>query len=298
MQHYSMGGIKVDETGQSPHLKGLFSCGEAACWDLHGFNRLGGNSVAETVVSGMIIGDYVSKYCFNHNLKFDTKLAANFMQEFDEEQDKILANVCDLIHKPNELSIYDIRDKMRKIVMDKVGIFRTKKALQEAFDELKYLHEQSEGVYIRTGSKSANPGLIDTLRVKKMLKLALCITKGALMRTESRGAHTREDFPKRDDANWLKRTITSWKNLSDTEPTVEYEDINIMEMELPPGFRGYGKKGNIIEHKDSQIRLDIIEATKKANPTFDRFEMQHILMPYTLPKKYQAKNERVGIEYE
>ncbi|RLA78580.1 MAG: fumarate reductase flavoprotein subunit, partial [Epsilonproteobacteria bacterium] len=91
MQHYSMGGIKVDETGQSPHLKGLFSCGEAACWDLHGFNRLGGNSVAETVVSGMIIGDYVSKYCHNHDLKFDTKLAHDFMQEFDEEQDKILA---------------------------------------------------------------------------------------------------------------------------------------------------------------------------------------------------------------
>ena len=298
MQHYSMGGIKVDETGQSPHLKGLFSCGEAACWDLHGFNRLGGNSVAETVVSGMIIGEYVINYCKNHNLKFDTKLANDFMKEFDEEQDKILAKVCDLIHKQNELSIYDIRDKMKKVVMDKVGIFRTQKDLEEAFDELKRLQQQSEGVYIRTGSKSANPGLIDTLRVKKMLKLALCITKGAMLRTESRGAHTREDFPKRDDKNWLKRTLTSWKNPSDEEPTVEYEDINIMDMELPPGFRGYGKKGNIIENENSQIRLDEVEKLKRENQTLDRFEIQNLLMPYTLPKKYKEKNERVGIGYE
>ncbi|MCK5111143.1 MAG: fumarate reductase flavoprotein subunit [Arcobacteraceae bacterium] len=298
MQHYSMGGIKVDETGHSPHLKGLFSCGEAACWDLHGFNRLGGNSVAETVVSGMIIGEYVQKYCRNHNLLFDTKLALDFMKEFDEEQDIILANVCDLIHKPNELSIYEIRDKMRKVMMDKVGIFRTGDDLQEAFDELKELLKQSDGVYIRTGAKSANPGLIDTLRVKKMLKLALCITKGALLRTESRGAHTREDFPKRDDKNWLKRTLTSWDKTCQDEPKVEYEDIDIMSMELPPGFRGYGKKGNIIEHENSQKRLNTVNAIKEANFACDRFEVQEIIMPFELPKKYKEKNERVGIGYE
>ncbi len=298
MQHYSMGGIKVDHTGQSPHLKGLFSCGEAACWDLHGFNRLGGNSVAETVVSGMIIGEYVNEFCQNYDVSFDTKLAKEFMQQFDREQDLILSNICDLVHKPNELSIYDIRDKMRKIMMDKVGIFRTGKELQEALDELKVLYKQSEGVYIRTGSKSANPGLIDTLRVKKMLKLALCITKGALLRTESRGAHTREDFPKRDDANWLKRTLTYWKNAEDLEPEVEYEELDIMSMELPPGFRGYGKKGNIIEHEDSAKRLEQIEELKAKYPDMDRFELQSRLMPVELPKIYSEKNERVGVGYE
>lgn len=298
MQHYSMGGIKVDETGQSPHLKGLFSCGESACWDLHGFNRLGGNSVAETVVSGMIIGEYVSKYCFNTNFEFDTKLAEAFMKEFDEEQDRILANVCDVNNNYNDKSIYDIRDRMRKIVMDKVGIFRTKDELQSAFDELQELLKLSDGVFLRTGTKSANPGLIDTLRVKKMLKLALCITKGALLREESRGAHTREDFPKRDDKNWLKRTITYWANETDIEPTVEYEDISIMDMELPPGFRGYGKKGNIIEHEDSQKRLDEVNTFKENNPNLDRYEIQNALMPYELPSQYEEKNERVGIGYE
>ena len=65
MQHYSMGGIKTKPTGESPTLAGLFSAGEAACWDMHGFNRLGGNSVSETVVAGMIVGDYFAEYCSN-----------------------------------------------------------------------------------------------------------------------------------------------------------------------------------------------------------------------------------------
>ena len=62
-QHYTMGGVRTDHTGESPTLKGLFAAGEAACWDMHGFNRLGGNSVAETVVAGMIVGDFIADFC-------------------------------------------------------------------------------------------------------------------------------------------------------------------------------------------------------------------------------------------
>ncbi len=298
MQHYSMGGIKVDHTGQSPHLKGLFSCGEAACWDLHGFNRLGGNSVAETVVSGMIVGEYVSRFCHTNNLEFDTKLANDFMKDFDAQQDQILAKICSLDNKFNDQSIYDIRDKMRKIMMDKVGIFRTGKELKEAVDELKELLVLSEGVTVRSKRKSANPELIDILRVKKMLKLALCIAKGAYYREESRGAHTREDFPKRDDAVWLKRTLTYWKDIDSSEPEIEYEELDITDMELPPGFRGYGKKGNIIENEATQKRVDEIEKIKADNQNRDRFELQNMIMPFELPEKYQDKNERVGVSYE
>ena len=111
----------------------------------------------------------------------------DFMKEFDSDQDKILARVCDVNQRFNDNSIYDIRDRMKKIVMDKVGIFRTKTELQEAFDELQELLVKSDGVFIRTGTKSANPGLIDTLRVKKMLKLALCI------RRKCRISHMRAD---------------------------------------------------------------------------------------------------------
>jgi len=299
MQHYSMGGIKVDYTGQSPHLKGLFACGEAACWDLHGFNRLGGNSVAETVVSGMIIGEYVSEYCKNHTLQFDTKVAQKFMQEFDELQDKILCNLCTPEEKTEGYhNIYDIRDKMKKIMMDKVGIFRNGPDLQEAVSELKELLKQSEQVSVRSKTKSANPELIDVLRTRKMLKLALCAAKGALLRTESRGAHTREDYSKRDDLNWLKRTLTYWNNQDDLEPTIEYENIDIESMEIAPGFRGYGKKGNIIENPLSKQRDEQIQKIKEENKDKDRFSIQKMIMPFELPKIYQNKNQRVGIDYE
>ena len=104
----------------------------------------------------MIIGEYVSQHCFNTNIEFDTKIASDFMKAFDEEQDRILRNVCDITVKQNDKSIYDIRDKMKKIMMDKVGIFRTGSELQSAYEELQELLKQSDGVYIRTNTKSAN----------------------------------------------------------------------------------------------------------------------------------------------
>lgn len=296
MQHYSMGGVRTNHTGESPHLKGLFSCGEAACWDMHGFNRLGGNSVAETVVAGMIIGEYVSDFCDTHEIELNTKLAHEAIKAFDEEQEKILCNYC--LHTKDYVSIYDIRDKMRKIMMDKVGIFRNGKDLEEAVEELKKLYELSKSASVRSKHKSANPELLDVYRTKKMLKLALCAAKGALLRTESRGAHTREDYSKRDDKNWMKRTLTFWKNPDDIEPTVEYEELDIMSMEIAPGFRGYGKKGNIIENDLSKKREEEIEKVKKSMPNANRHEVQNSLMPYELPKKYQNKNERVGVGYE
>jgi fumarate reductase flavoprotein subunit len=298
-QHYSMGGIKVDHTGQSPHMKGLFSCGEAACWDLHGFNRLGGNSVAEAVVSGMIIGEYVSDFIKDHEGVFDTNLATKAMEEFDAEQDKILCNFCTPAMDSSDYhNIYVIRDKMRKIMMDKVGIFRKEEDLKEAVEELKELIKMSEKASVRSKEKSANPELIDVLRVKKMLKIAICVAKGALQRTESRGAHTREDYPKRDDEKWLNRTLTYWSDDSDIEPTIEYENLDISQMEIPPGFRGYGKKGNIIEHPETAKRLEEVEKIKEENKNLDRHELQKLLMSYDLPEIYNKKNQRVGVDYE
>ena len=78
MQHYSMGGIRTKPTGESQNLNGLFACGEAACWDMHGFNRLGGNSVSETVVAGMIIGNYFADYCLANDVTIPTSTVQNF----------------------------------------------------------------------------------------------------------------------------------------------------------------------------------------------------------------------------
>ena len=269
MQHYSMGGIKTKPTGESPTLAGLFSAGEAACWDMHGFNRLGGNSVSETVVAGMIVGDYFADYCASHEIEINTADIEKFVKK---QEDYLLS----LVNKEGKFNVFDIKNKMKEVMWEHVAIFRTGKGLELAVKELE-----------------------EAYRVPKMLKLALCIAKGALDRTESRGAHCREDYPKRDDLNWLNRTLTSWKE-GDTMPTITYEPLDIMKMEMPPAFRGYGAKGNIIEHPNSAIRqkeVDEIREKMQAEGK-SRQEIQEALMHYDLQPKYKAPNERAGIGNE
>ncbi|OGW50326.1 MAG: hypothetical protein A2078_06740 [Nitrospirae bacterium GWC2_57_9] len=127
---------------------------------------------------------------------------------------------------------------MEQVLQDKVYIFRNGKDLESAVSTLQELYKRSLKIGLRTQGKAVSPELATALKMPGMLKLALCIAYGASQRTESRGSHFREDFPKRDDANWLKRTLAYWKQ-GDTLPTLKYEDVKITE--LPPGDRGYGE---------------------------------------------------------
>jgi len=128
---------------------------------------------------------------------------------------------------------------MGEILWDKVGIFRNGKDLQEAVDELRELYKRSQNIKLKSGGMGASPELGQALRLPGMIRLAICISYGAVTRTESRGAHYREDYPKRDDANWLKRTLSYWSDLNADLPVLKYEDPVITE--LPPGERGYGE---------------------------------------------------------
>ncbi|EJF07175.1 fumarate reductase/succinate dehydrogenase, flavoprotein subunit FrdA [Thiovulum sp. ES] len=294
MQHYSMGGVKTNYKGESPTLKGLFAVGEAANWDMHGFNRLGGNSVAETVVSGMIVGEYVADFCESNKLEIDTDHIEETIRDFDRQIDEILANP---VPKDGELDNYKIRTEMRKIMMEKVGIFRNGEDMQKGYDELVELYKTLLKTGIENKSKSANPELRVAYRMRKMMKLAIVATKGALDRKESRGAHSRTDFTKRDDANWLKRTLANWEKDS-FEPAISYEDLDIMSMEIPPGFRGYGVKGNTIENSVTAEREEQIKKIREANPEMDRHQIQKEIMNFDLPEKYREKNERLGIGTE
>ncbi len=292
-QHYSMGGIRTKYTGESQTLKGLYSCGEAACWDMHGFNRLGGNSVSETVVSGMLVAEYISDYL--DSSESDLEIHSSKVESFlKKEQDKLDA----LLSKEDGEDAYVLRRRMEEIMMDKVGIFRNGDDLKDAVEELEELLERSKNIEVfRSKSRAANPALVNAYRTQRMLKVALTCALGAYLRKESRGAHSREDFPKRDDANWLKRTITSWPDENQTMPTVTYEDINISTMEMPPGFRGYGK--DLTEHHPmTEIRQDKVDkiTAKMKEDGKDRFEIQDALMPFTdkLPKKYRGINQRLG----
>ncbi len=292
-QHYSMGGIRTKYTGESQTLQGLYSCGEAACWDLHGFNRLGGNSVSETVVAGMLVAEYISDYLDSSqsNISIHTANVEKFLKI---EQDKIDA----LLSKENGEDAYVLRRRMEEIMMDDVGIFRNGEDLQKAVDELQELHKRAKNIEVfRSKSSAANPALVNAYRTQKMIKVALTVALGALLRTESRGAHSREDYPKRNDANWLKRSITTWENEEDTLPTMSYEEINIGEMEMPPGFRGYGKDLTI-HNEATPMRQSTVDAILEEleSQGKSRFEIQNALMPFIdkLPKKYQGINARFG----
>ncbi|ECZ6120417.1 fumarate reductase flavoprotein subunit [Campylobacter jejuni] len=293
MQHYSMGGIRTKPTGESQWLNGLFACGEAACWDMHGFNRLGGNSCAETVVAGMIVGDYFADYCKNNGEVIDTNVVKDFLT-------KEYQYLKSLVDKEGKYNVFEIKNRMKEIMWDKVAIFRTGEGLKEAVDELEKLYKDSQDVKVHCKELDcANPELEEAYRVPRMLKIALCVAYGALLRTESRGAHYREDYPKRDDLNWMKRTNTFWVE-GETLPRIEYEELDIMKMEIPPAFRGYGAKGNIIENPLSEKRQAEVDAIREKMEAEGkgRYEIQNALMPYELQARYKAPNQRIGVDYE
>ncbi|HEG6340766.1 TPA: fumarate reductase flavoprotein subunit [Campylobacter jejuni] len=293
MQHYSMGGIRTKPTGESQWLNGLFACGEAACWDMHGFNRLGGNSCAETVVAGMIVGDYFADYCKNNGEVIDTNVVKDFLT-------KEYQYLKSLVDKEGKHNVFEIKNRMKEIMWDKVAIFRTGEGLKEAVDKLEKLYKDSQDVKVHCKELDcANPELEEAYRVPRMLKIALCVAYGALLRTESRGAHYREDYPKRDDLNWMKRTNTFWVE-GETLPRIEYEELDIMKMEIPPAFRGYGAKGNIIENPLSEKRQAEVDAIREKMEAEGkgRYEIQNALMPYELQAKYKAPNQRIGVDYE
>lgn len=231
-QHYSMGGVRTNKDGHAYGLKGLFAAGEAACWDLHGFNRLGGNSLAETITAGRIIGKKVTEYTLGATLSYSYEQVDKAVKE-QENRIKSLINGWN-----GKEDVYKLRNEMEKSLMDYVGIFRKGPDLQKAVDNLREVYHRSLNIGLKSGGEGPSPELAQALRLPGMIRLALCISYGALTRTESRGSHAREDYPKRDDANWLKRTLAYWPEGADL-PELKYEPVTITE--LPPGDRGYGE---------------------------------------------------------
>ena len=290
-QHYTMGGVRTLPSGESPTLKGLFSAGEAACWDMHGFNRLGGNSVAETVVAGMIVGESIADFCDREVLDIPLGLVR---EALEREQ----AGLDRLVLGGGRERATELRVAMQTLMTDKVGIFRNGDKLAQAVDELQQLLIRSRNIGVppvgSNGSAGANPELVAAYRTQKMIKVALTVAYGALTRTESRGAHYRQDYARRNDADWLKRTLAWWKHDSDTLPTLTYEPLNVMKMELPPGWRGYGAK-DYVDHPDTAQRQAEVAALRERLAGADRYALQEALLPYEhqLPERLRGRNERV-----
>jgi len=233
-QHYSMGGIRTEIGGRAYGLSGLYAVGEAANWDMHGFNRLGGNSVAETIVMGQVVGTVIASDLegLDHSsFRGDVETLARDVEA------RVLQRIRRLALGEREY-VHDLRKRMSEILTEKVGIFRSQKDLDSAVEELKELYARSKRLGLRSSNGGANPELASALRLPGMLRLAITIATGAQQRTESRGSHYREDYPERDDANWLKRTLATWPQGVEG-PALTYEPVRITEM--PPGERGYGE---------------------------------------------------------
>lgn len=268
-QHYSMGGIRVNKDGHAYSMEGLFAAGEVANWDMHGFNRLGGNSLAETVVAGMVVGEKVADYADSTNLVADVNLAEEFMDLENNKISRLMAN-------KTGPSVYELKDKIAQTLSDKVGIFRTGEDLASAVEELTEIVKETEKVQVRTRASGMNPELSLALRIEGMAKQALVIAAGALARTESRGAHTRVDYPDRDDANWLNRTLARWPE-GDKAPTLTYEKVGLLD--LPPGERGYGGATSIpMKESIEEYNKDVYE-NQKANGLLDSSEPIGIKLP-------------------
>lgn len=231
VQHYSMGGVRTNIFGEAYGLKGLFAVGETACWDLHGFNRLGGNSLLETIAAGYVVGNRVVDYAKNTDSVFRSSFIE---QEIKKQEEKIK----EIVGRQRGESGARILAELQNILSDKAGIFRNADSLYEAMIKLKFLSERAGLIAIQSRNQAANNELEMALRLPGMVKLGMAIVSGALERRESRGSHFREDYPKRDDENFLKRTLAY---STESGVVIKYEDVVITH--LPPGDRGYGEGG-------------------------------------------------------
>jgi len=282
-QHYSMGGVRVNKDGEAYSLPGLYAAGEAACWDMHGFNRLGGNSLAETIVAGRIVGRTVAQHAGRIEIDLPISLANEFLHGVQKRVDGWMSRSGD---GPR---VYKIRDAIGDVMINKVGIFRTGAELEEAVTELRRLHDQVDEAVLSCRAPGPNPELSFALRLKGMARLALITAMGALARKESRGAHCRTDYPERDDEHWLSRTLVRWGR-DEEAPRFEYEPVGLLD--LPPGDRGYGQAK----------RVEMTESLEEYNARVVTAQRDHgMLAPAEpvgrrlRPGAWQGAEERAGL---
>lgn len=215
--HYTMGGIRTDKLGGSK-LKGLYAAGEAACVSVHGANRLGANSLVEGIVFGKITGKEMVRF-----VKHEGKAAVDFSAEDVADVER---EIEQLKARPKEGGIRqaDLRDHLTSTMQEYVGVFRTGERLEHAYKEVRQIRKDYEKLYIDDKSEAFNTDLLTAFELRNLIDLAEGTVQAALARKESRGAHSREEYPKRDDKKWMKHSLISWNhNKQGTE--LDYEDV-------------------------------------------------------------------------
>ncbi|MEM4265406.1 MAG: FAD-binding protein, partial [Thermoplasmata archaeon] len=216
-QHYAMGGISTDKNGAT-NIKGFYAAGECACVSVHGANRLGGNSLLDTVVFGKLSGKHAKAYM---KTKTDRRKGEAAIMKALEEQEKVREELLTRSGSENHAAI---RDEMKQTMIEKVGIFRNGPQMKEALDKILELKERYQNIRVMNKGRKYNLDYLRAYELWGMLELAHVITLGAIKREESRGSHYRTDFPKRDDARFLKHTIAAW---TPDGPKISYSDVNV-----------------------------------------------------------------------
>ncbi len=201
--HYAMGGIPTAEDGRvradgaGGFYEGLYAAGECACVSIHGANRLGTNSLVDLVVFGRRAGDALTAFAAGTELP---DLAADPAHEVEGWLESVLSGR----QGPHPA---DLREEMERTMTEKVGIFRTGGEMAAALEKLKELRVACRSVGLEDRGRAFNYELLDLLELGNLLDLAVVTAASALNRQESRGAHAREDYTERDDAQWLKHTL-------------------------------------------------------------------------------------------
>jgi succinate dehydrogenase / fumarate reductase flavoprotein subunit len=214
VMHYTMGGIDTNFDGATS-VRNFYAAGEAACVSVHGANRLGGNSLLETIVFGRRAGEHAAK-----NLKAEKEKNTRIAEKAKKEQVKYVEGLFKNGGKENP---YEIKKQVSTVMDDKVGIFREETNMKKAVDEIKELRIRynRDSRPVKSG-KIYNYDLLWYLEMKGSIDIAVVIAAGALARKESRGSHSRTDFAKRDDDNWMKHTVAVF---NDKAPVITYKPV-------------------------------------------------------------------------
>jgi succinate dehydrogenase / fumarate reductase flavoprotein subunit len=218
--HYTMGGIPTNKFGEvvldaaNTVMPGFYAAGEVACVSVHGANRLGTNSLLDLITFGKHAGLRAAEYV--REAAFPT-LPADPTEFAREQIERLFAS-------QGHERLSDINREMKHVMFEHVGIFRTDTGMQQALVKVRELKERIKNVHIEDHSKVFNTNLINAWELGNLLDLAEVVTVCAINRTESRGGHARDDFPKRDDVNWLKHTL-AW--VKEGEINIGYKPVVI-----------------------------------------------------------------------
>tara|TARA_B100000686_G_scaffold9047_1_gene9113 strand:- start:1199 stop:2974 length:1776 start_codon:yes stop_codon:yes gene_type:complete len=237
--HYNMGGIPANykaevltSNGSDKTVSGLMAIGEAACVSVHGANRLGSNSLIDLVVFGKAAATRAAEL---------VKPNSPHEEISKNETDKSLSRFDKLRCGNGSNKTSELRLSMQKIMQSKCAVFRNEKTLKEGVNEIKKPYEGLQSVSVKDKSLIFNTDLMETLEFDNLIRQAATTLESAYQRKESRGAHSREDYPNRDDKNYMKHTL-SWHN--DKEVKIDYRPVNLSTLTndvqtFPPKERIY-----------------------------------------------------------